>query len=106
MYSTKVTTSFLLSALLKRHIFYVEGRDSVLAQHRPPELQQAGDSKLMNREELDNDLTRRLNVQFGLEKKPYDIKGLKQALLNKDKHKQGRLSRAEVNYKTIRMHRV
>ena len=70
------------------------GRDSVVAQHRPPDLQV--ENRLMNREELDRDLERRLNMQFTLEKKPYDLNKLKAAFQAKDKSKTGHLKRVEV----------
>ena len=73
------------------------GRDSVLAQQRPHDLQV--ENKLMNREELDADLERRLISQFTLEKAPYDIPTLNAAFQTKDKYKKGHLKRVEASAK-------
>ena len=82
-----------------RPVSCIAGRDSVVAQHRPPDLQV--ENRLMNREELDRDLERRLNMQFTLEKKPYDLNKLKTAFQAKDKSKTGHLKRVEVRIQYI-----
>ena len=71
------------------------GRDSVLAQHRPPELKQAS-KKMMTKEELDVDLNKRLEKQFSLEEEPYNMAALRAAFKAKDKNKTGQIPRAEV----------